>query len=264
MSSFIVGQYIPKESLIHRLDPRTKMMVVFLYVIIIFTAHSFLGYAVLACFACLSTALSLIPIKYITKGLKPVWWIIGITFILHLILTREGDVLFTVIGWPIHEGALIQAVEISMRFFLLILMTTILTLTTPPIAITDAVESLLKPFKKLKLPVHELALMMSISLRFIPTLMQEMDKISKAQASRGLDFRTGKLKDRMKAILPLLIPLFINAFRRAEDLAIAMEARGYQGGEGRSKFRELTYQTKDYLVFMFLIITIILFYLIEF
>src|SRR5699024_10749774 len=143
------------------------------------------------------------------------------------------------------------------------LMTSLLTLTTTPIEITDAIESLLHPFKKVKFPVHEMALMMSISLRFIPTLMQETDKISKAQASRGVDFRTGKLRDRIKAIIPLLVPLFVSAFKRAEDLAMAMEARGYHGGEGRSKLRELRYRARDYAAFIIFIAIIIILFIVR-
>ncbi|MGP4072786.1 energy-coupling factor transporter transmembrane component T family protein [Piscibacillus sp. B03] len=260
----ILGQYMQRDSIIHKLDPRTKMLVVFMFVIIIFMADSLWGYTILTIFALLTSMLTSIPFKYLAKGLKPVWWLMGFTFLLHLIVTREGEVLFNIIGWNIHLGGVIKGLEISLRFFLLILMTTNLTLTTPPIAITDAVESLLKPLKKVKVPVHELALMMSISLRFIPTLMQEMDKISKAQAARGLDFSTGKLKDRAQAILPLFIPLFINAFRRAEDLAIAMEARGYRGGDYRTKFRELAYQRQDFLASLFFILMVCLFCLIKF
>ncbi len=264
MSSFIIGQYMPKDSIIHRLDPRTKMLIVFFFVITIFIADGVWSYLILLIFAILTTTLTTIPVKYIAKGLKPVWWIIIITLVLHLIITKEGPTLFNVMGWDIHQGAFIKGAKISLRFFLLILMTTVLTLTTPPIAITDAVESLLKPLKKINVPVHELALMMSISLRFIPTLMQEMDKISKAQASRGLDMSTGKLKDRAQAILPLFIPLFINAFRRAEDLAIAMEARGYRGGEYRTKFRELRFKRQDVVVSIMFLLMIFLFCLIEF
>ncbi|GEL78037.1 energy-coupling factor transporter transmembrane component T family protein [Tenuibacillus multivorans] len=262
MGSFMVGQYIPGESLIHRLDPRLKIVMVFIYVIVVFTSETFISYLVLFAFAFLSTLLTRIPLKFVIKGLKPVWWLIAITFVLHVLLTRTGEVWIEIIGFPIYKESIIQAVKISVRFFLLILMTTILTLSTTPIAITDAVESLLHPLKKIKFPVHELALMMSISLRFIPTLMQEADKISKAQASRGLDFRTGKIKDRVQAIIPLILPLFVNAFKRAEDLAIAMEARGYQGGEGRTKSRELAFRRRDYIAgFMFILMMFIYFIL---
>lgn len=205
----------------------------------------------------LAVAITRIPLRFIIKGLTPIWFLIFFTFLLHLFLTKEGPI---VVDWWIftfHKGGIIQGLIISLRFLLLILMTSLLTLTTTPIEITDAIEALLYPLNKVKFPVHELALMMSISLRFIPTLMQETDKISKAQASRGVDFRTGKFKERLKAIIPLLVPLFVSAFKRAEELAMAMEARGYQGGEGRTKLRELTYVTRDIVMFVIFIVMVI-------
>jgi energy-coupling factor transport system permease protein len=190
-------------------------------------------------------ALSKVPFRFIYTGLKPVLLLVIFTLFLHLFLTKEGEVLFQ-FGWlTIYEEGLRQGIFISLRFFLLILMTSILTLTTTPIEITDGLESLLAPLNKIKFPVHELALMMSISLRFIPTLMQETDKIMKAQTARGVDFASGPIKDRVKAIIPLLIPLFVSSFKRAEELAVAMEARGYRGGEGRTKYRQLSWGLKD-------------------
>src|SRR5690606_36670215 len=174
------------------------------------------------------------------------------------IVTKEGTVLVELLGFKVYSGALIQGFAISLRFFLLILITSLLTLTTTPIEITDAIEDMLHPLKKIKFPVHELALMMSISLRFIPTLLQETDKISKAQASRGVDFRTGPIKERIKAIIPLLIPLFVSAFKRAEELAMAMEARGYRGGEGRTKLRELSFHRNDYVSFIIFAVVIVI------
>src|SRR5699024_5894690 len=188
-----------------------------------------------------------IPLRFIFKGLMPVWFLIGFTFILHLLVTKEGPVLLEIFTFSIHLDGLIKGLAISLRFFLLILVTSLLTLTTTPIEITDAIEDMLAPLQKIKFPVHELALMMSISLRFIPTLMQEAEKISKAQASRGVDFRTGPVKERLKAIVPLLVPLFVSSFKRAEELAMAMEARGYHGGEGRTKLRMLKIQKCDWL-----------------
>ncbi|MYL51502.1 energy-coupling factor transporter transmembrane protein EcfT [Halobacillus litoralis] len=258
-SSLIIGQYIPTDSVIHRLDPRSKIAIIFFYVVIVFFANSVMSYGVLALFAIGSALLSRVPFRYIMKGLKPVWFLIVFTFLLHLFVTREGDVVYSIFGWDIYREGLVQGGAISLRFFLLILVTSLLTLTTTPIEITDAIEELLGPLKKVKFPVHELALMMSISLRFIPTLMQETEKISKAQASRGVDFRTGALKDRVKAIVPLLVPLFVSAFKRAEELAMAMEARGYQGGEGRTKLRELRISKLDislYVLFALLVIAL--------
>lgn len=247
-NALIIGQYVPGNSFIHRLDPRTKITVVFFFVIVVFFANNVPTYSLLTAFSLLCVLNSKVPLQFILKGLLPVWFLIIFTFILHLIITNEGNV---VVDWgffKIYSGGIIQGFAISLRFFLLIPTTSLLTLTTTPIEITDAMEEMLHPLKKIKFPVHELALMMSISLRFIPTLMQETDKISRAQAARGVDFRTGPVKDRIMAVIPLLVPLFVSAFKRAEDLAMAMEARGYQGGEGRSKLRELHVGTKDILV----------------
>src|SRR5690625_1112743 len=260
INSMIIGQYVPGDSFIHKLDPRTKLIVIFFYVIVVFFANNTLSYGLLTLFVLIAVVTTRIPLRFIIKGLTPIWFLIVFTFLLHLFLTKEGPVVFEWWAFTFHKGGIIQGLVISLRFMLLILMTSLLTLTTTPIEITDAIESLLHPLKRLKFPVHELALMMSISLRFIPTLMQETDKISKAQASRGVDFRTGSLNERDRAIIPLLVPLFVSAFKRAEDLAMAMEARGYQGGEGRSKLRELQYKKRDYAAFIiFMLVIIILF-----
>lgn len=248
--NIIIGQYVPGESLVHRLDPRTKITIIFFFIFVVFLANNLLSYTVLILFALASVITSRVPLRFIMKGLIPVWFLILFTFILHLFVTREGTVIFDFWIFEFYSGGVIQGIAISTRFFLLILLTSLLTLTTTPLEITDAIEDMLAPMKKVKFPVHELALMMSISLRFIPTLMQETDKISKAQASRGVDFRTGPVKERIKAVVPLLVPLFVSAFKRAEELAMAMEARGYQGGEGRSKLRELKMQLKDILILL--------------
>ncbi|HLR72581.1 MAG TPA: energy-coupling factor transporter transmembrane protein EcfT [Pseudogracilibacillus sp.] len=250
LNSVIIGQYVPGDSFIHKLDPRTKIIIIFFYVIVVFFANNAWSYGLLTLFVLLAIIITRIPLRFILKGLTPIWFLIFFTFLLHLFLTKEGPVVFEWGIFTFYLGGIIQGAIISLRFLLLILMTSLLTLTTTPIEITDAIEALLNPLKKVKFPVHELALMMSISLRFIPTLMQETDKISKAQASRGVDFRTGKFKERIKAIIPLLVPLFVSAFKRAEELAMAMEARGYKGGEGRTKLRALTYAMRDYIMFV--------------
>src|SRR5690625_2888043 len=260
-NSMIIGQYVPGKSLIHKLDPRTKIIIIFFYVIVVFFANNVMSYSLLSLFVAISIIITFIPLRFIIKGLTPVWFLIIFTFLLHLFLTKEGPVLFEILSIQFHLGGVIQGLVISLRFCLLILMTSLLTLTTTPIEITDAIESLLNPMKRIKFPVHELALMMSISLRFIPTLMQETDKISKAQASRGVDFRTGPVKERIKAIIPLLVPLLVSAFIQAEALAMAMEARGYQGGEGRTNLRELQYRKIDIGLFiLFICVIIALFY----
>src|SRR5690625_2005355 len=262
-SSMIIGQYVPGNSVIHKLDPRTKIIIIFFYVIFVFFANNVPSYSLLTGFVLISIIITRIPIRFIIKGLTPIWFLIIFTFLLHLFLTKEGPVVFEWWAFSFHLGGIIQGLTISLRFMLLILMTSLLTLTTTPIEITDAIEFLLQPLNKIKFPVHELALMMSISLRFIPTLMQETDKVSKAQASRGVDFRTGKIRDRIRAIIPLLVPLFVSAFKRAEELAMAMEARGYQGGEGRTKLRALTYRTRDIIIFSLFVLVVILLFIVR-
>ncbi|WP_066058489.1 energy-coupling factor transporter transmembrane component T family protein [Robertmurraya korlensis] len=245
MDKMIFGRYIPADSVLHRMDPRSKLVLIFLFVCVVFLANNSLTYGTLLVYTIIMLSLSKISIRFIMSGLKPVLWLVVFTLFLHLFLTKEGTLLFQ-LGWiEVYEEGVKQGLFISLRFFLLILMTSLLTLTTTPIEITDGLEELLGPLKKVKFPVHELALMMSISLRFIPTLMQETDKIMKAQSARGVDFTGGPVKDRVKAIIPLLIPLFISSFKRAEELAIAMEARGYRGGEGRTKYRQLNWGIRD-------------------
>lgn len=253
MEKMIIGRYVPAESILHRMDPRSKLILIFLFVGVIFLANNYWTYTVIALYTFIMIGLSKIPVRFLYAGLKPVLWLVIFTLVLHLFLTKEGELLFEFGLVKIYEEGVKQGIFISLRFFLLILMTSLLTLTTTPIEITDGLESLLNPLKKLNFPVHELALMMSIALRFIPTLMQETDKIMKAQTARGVEFGSGPIKDRIKAIVPLLIPLFISSFKRAEELAIAMEARGYRGGEGRSKYRQLSWTYKDTGMILFLV-----------
>ncbi|WP_102349470.1 energy-coupling factor transporter transmembrane component T family protein [Bacillus sp. Marseille-P3661] len=263
MKNIIIGQYVPGESFIHKMDPRAKLLTIFLFVIIVFIANNVFTYTIIGLFTILCVLLSRVPLVYIYKGLKPILWIILFTLVLHLFMTKEGEVVFQYKWITIYEEGLKQGVFISLRFIFLIMITSLLTLTTTPIEITDGMEALLSPFKRFGLPAHELALMMSISLRFIPTLMEETEKIIKAQSARGVDFTSGTLKQRMNSIIPLLVPLFISAFRRAEDLALAMEARGYRGGEGRTRIRELVWKSTDHLVFVLLFIMIILLFLLR-
>ncbi len=252
MEKMIFGRYIPAESPMHRMDPRAKLILVFMFVCVVFIANNAVTYGLLALYTLFMVASSRVPIRFLIGGLKLVLWLILFTLVLHLFFTKEGHVIFHW-GWiTIYEEGLKQGIFISMRFFLLILMTSLLTLTTTPIEITDGIEELLGPLKKIKFPVHELALMMSISLRFIPTLMEETDKIMKAQTARGVEFSSGPMKERVKAIIPLLIPLFISSFKRAEELATAMEARGYRGGEGRTKYRQLKWGGLDTVMLLLL------------
>ena len=245
MNSMIIGKYVPGDSPVHRMDPRAKLLMIFAFVFIVFLANNIFTYILLGLYTLTIVFMTKLPIQFLIRGLKPVLWVILFTFLLHLFVTKEGNILLDLGFLKIYEEGLIQGIYISLRFLYLILITTILTLTTTPIEITDGMESLLGPLKKVGLPVHELALMMSISLRFIPTLMEETDKILKAQMARGVDFTGGPIKDRFKAIVPLLVPLFISAFKRAEELATAMEARGYRGGEGRTKLRQLHWGLTD-------------------
>jgi energy-coupling factor transport system permease protein len=258
LENMIFGRYVPGESILHRMDPRSKLIVVFLFVCIVFIANNALTYGVLAIYTLLMVGMSRIPVRFLYGGLKPILLLVVFTFLLHIFMTKEGELVFE-LGWlKIYEEGIKQGIFISLRFFLLILITSLLTLTTTPIEITDGLETLLNPLKKVKFPVHELALMMSISLRFIPTLMQETDKIMKAQTARGVEYNSGPVKERIKAIVPLLIPLFISSFKRAEELAVAMEARGYKGGEGRTKYRQLQWGFADTGMILFLAIVTIL------
>ena len=262
MEKMIIGRYVPAESLVHRMDPRSKLIIIFLFVCVIFLANNFFTYALIGIYTFLMLGLSRIPFRFLYAGLKPVLWLVLFTLLLQVFFTKEGSLLYQLGPIKIYEEGVRQGIFISMRFFFLILMTSLLTLTTTPIEITDGLETLLNPLKKVRFPVHEMALMMSISLRFIPTLMQETDKIMKAQIARGVEFSSGPVKERIKAVIPLLIPLFVSSFKRAEELAIAMEARGYRGGEGRTKYRLLSWKLADTLQLLILaILTILLFLL---
>lgn len=258
MDKMIIGRYVPADSLIHRLDPRSKLIIIFLFVCIIFLANNLFTYVLIGIYTFLMLGLSRIPIRFLYAGLKPVLWLVLFTLLLQVFFTKEGSLLYELGPIKIYEEGVRQGIFISMRFFFLILMTSLLTLTTTPIEITDGLETLLHPLKKVRFPVHEMALMMSISLRFIPTLMQETDKIMKAQIARGVEFSSGPIKERIKAVIPLLIPLFVSSFKRAEELAIAMEARGYRGGEGRTKYRLLSWNLSDTLQLLILVILTIL------
>lgn len=252
MEKMIFGRYVPADSVIHRMDPRSKLILIFLFVCIIFLANNWLTYVLIGIYTFFMLGLSKISFRFLYAGLKPVIWLVIFTLVLQVLFTKEGSILYEIGPLKIYEEGLKQGIFISLRFFLLIIMTSLLTLTTTPIEITDGIETLLNPLKKIRFPVHEMALMMSIALRFIPTLMQETDKIMKAQMARGVEFSSGPIKERVKAVIPLLIPLFVSAFKRAEELAIAMEARGYRGGVGRTKYRQLDWKLVDSLQILLL------------
>ena len=248
LKDITLGQYFPGNTLVHRLDPRTKLMCVALYIVALFCAKSYVGYGVVALALAVSIYVSGVKLKALTKGLKPVYIIVVFTALMNLFFnegTPIADVwLLRSITW---EG-LERAFFMVLRIVMLIMGTFLVTYTTSPISLTDGLESLLAPLKKLRLPVHELAMMMSIALRFIPTLIEETDKIMSAQKARGADFESGNLLQRAKALVPILVPLFISAFRRADELATAMECRCYNGGEGRSKLHVLRYAARDWAV----------------
>ena len=256
MEKMIFGRYIPGDSFVHRLDSRSKLLFVFAFIIIVFLANNAITYSLLIAFTLSVILMSRIRLYFLINGLKPVIILMVFTFLLHILFTREGNIIFELGFLKVYEEGLKQGIFISIRFLVLVFMTSILTLTTSPISITDGIETLLNPLKKVKLPVHELALMMSISLRFIPTLMDETDKIMKAQMARGSDLSAGPLKDRVKAIVPLLVPLFVSAFKRAEDLATAMEVRGYRGGEGRTRYRQLKWDLGDTFALLSLVVMV--------
>ena len=250
LKDITLGQYFPGKSVIHLLDPRTKLIMLVVYIVGLFVASSWISYAVMLVFLVTVIAISTIPVKNILRGLKPLIFILVFTGLLNLLFTDTGNVLVSFWGITITDDGLIRAFFMMARILMLISGTFLLTYTTSPIALTDGLEKLLSPLKVIKVPVHELSMMMCIALRFIPTLIEETDKIMCAQKARGADFETGNLLQRAKALVPILVPLFISAFRRADELATAMECRCYQGGEGRSKMKMLRYTRRDYLAFL--------------
>ncbi len=246
LKDITLGQYFPGNSVAHKLDPRTKLILTVLYIVGLFTAKSFLSYGLLVALLILAVKVSGVKPKALFRGLKPVLLIICFTAVLNLFYT-PGEELVRFWIFKITKEGIFTAFFMVLRIAMLIMGTFLLTYTTSPIALTDGMETLLGPLKKLKVPVHELAMMMSIALRFIPTLIEETDKIMSAQKARGADFENGSLMDRAKALVPILVPLFISAFRRADELAVAMECRCYNGGAGKTKLHVLHYASRDYI-----------------
>lgn len=253
VKKFNIGVYVDTGSVIHRLDPRLKILTLGLFMIFVFIFTQWYQFAVLFILFSVAACLSKIPLRFIWKGFQVILFFIILAVIFNLLLTRGEHVIFSWQFITISMEGIELACLMAVRLIILVLGTSLLTLTTSYIQLTDAVESLLKPFKKLGFPSHEVAMMMTIALRFIPTLMEETEKIIKAQTSRGAEFDQGNIIKRVRLLLPVLIPLFVNAFKVAEDLAIAMEARCYHGGEGRTRLRELTFTRTDVLVSLFLI-----------
>ena len=247
LKDITLGQYFPGNSIIHRLDPRTKLIMLVVYIVALFMATSWLSYGLMLGFLLFVIKVSTIPPKSIIKGMKPLVMILVFTGILNLFFTQEGELLVDFWIFKVYSGGLSRAVMMVARILMLISCTFLLTYTTSPIALTDGLEALMGPLKKVGVPVHELSMMMCIALRFIPTLIEETDKIMSAQKARGADFETGSLLQRVKALVPILVPLFISAFRRADELATAMECRCYQGGEGRTKMKLLRFSYFDFV-----------------
>ncbi len=250
--SITLGQYYQTDSYLHRLDPRVKLVATFAYIISLFVVNSFFGYILAGIFLILMIALSNVPFRYIVRGMKAILFLLLITMAFNLFLT-PGEVLFQYGFLKITKEGIVFAVKMGIRLSFLIIGSSLMTLTTTPNELTDALESLLGPLKKVHVPVHEISMMMSIALRFIPILMEETDKIMKAQIARGADFESKNLMKRIKSLVPLLVPLFISAFRRANDLAMAMEARCYRGGEHRTKMKPLIYKGQDRVAYICLI-----------
>ena len=245
LNNITMGQYYPVDSKVHRLDPRIKLVLTIVFIVAVFMAKTFLGYALILGFVYMASRLANVPFKMLLRGLKPLRLIIILTFLLNLFFT-SGETTW-VEFWIIRitKEGFMQAAFYSLRLVFLVIGTSLLTLTTSPVALSDGIELLLTPLKKIHFPAHELAMMMTIALRFIPTLLEETDKIMKAQSARGADFESGNLLKRARAMIPLLVPLFVSAFRRASELAMAMEARCYHGGEGRTRLRVLKLTRPD-------------------
>lgn len=244
LKDITIGQFFPGDTIVHKLDPRVKILITFVFIISLFFINKFYPYIFILGFILTTIKLSEVPFKYVLKGLKPLRLILIITFVINVFMTK-GVVLFNIGPLEVTREGLNQAIFMALRLIFLIMGTSLLTLTTSPISLTDGIEKLLNPLKVIGLPAHELAMMMTIALRFIPTLLEETDKIMKAQMARGADFESGNILNRAKNLVPLLVPLFVNSFRRADELAMAMEARCYRGGENRTRLNELKFKKID-------------------
>lgn len=243
-----LGQYYPGESWVHKLDPRVKIIATLLFIIELFVVNDFVGFGIAAVVLAVLIAISKVPLSFILRGLKPILIILLFTFALNIFMIN-GEVIWSWWILKITKEGIRTAIFMAIRLILLIIGSSMLTLCTRPLSLTDGIERLLSPFKKIGLPAHEIAMMMTIALRFIPTLLEETDKIMKAQQARGADFETGSLMRRVKSLIPILVPLFVSAFRIANDLAMAMEARCYRGGQHRTRMHEMKFAGRDYLAF---------------
>ena len=255
LTDMTLGQYYPGNSFLHKMDPRAKILCTMIFICAIFLANNPWSYLVVTLFTALCISLSGVPFRLIVKAVKPLWVILVFTLVIHL-LTTPGTEIFKLGPVKITEEGVRNGVFMTLRLVFLIAFSSLLTYTTSPIVLTDGIEALLMPFRRFGVPAHELAMMMTIALRFIPTLLEETDRIMKAQSSRGADFTAGNIWQKAKSMVPLLVPLFISAFRRADDLATAMEARCYRGGEGRTKMHRLVYTGNDRIAFAAVLVVV--------
>lgn len=253
-----IGQYYKAKSVIHRLDPRVKLVCTLLFLISLFLTRSVMTYLLATLWLFVVIKTSKVPFRFVMRGLKAIVILLVVTAMLNLFMLKGGDTLVKIGRFTITEAGLSATVYLAVRLIYLIIGSSLMTLTTTPTQLTDGLESLLGPLKKIHVPVHEIAMMMSIALRFIPILLEETDKIMKAQLARGADFENGNIFHRVKGMIPILVPLFVSAFRRANDLALAMEARCYHGGEGRTRMKPLHYQKRDYIAYAVMIVYMVL------
>ena len=258
LKDITLGQYLPGKTIIHQLDPRIKILITILYITIVFCVANPIWYIIPAIFVLVSTTLSGVKASLLLKSIKPLRFLLLLTFILNLFFSSGSTPLLSLFSVTITKEGLFTAIHFCMRLVFLVAGTSLLTLTTSPNALSDGIEHMLSPLKIIRFPSHELAMMMTIALRFIPTLIEEADKIMKAQMARGADFESGNIIARAKAMIPLLVPLFVSAFRRAGDLALAMESRCYHGGEGRTRLRVLKYHKNDFYALSIAIFTLLL------
>lgn len=251
MDSIVFGRYLPMDSFMHRVDPRVKLLGLLLLLIAVFIPAGVSGYLMLTGIVAGCVFLSKLKISYILKAMKPMLFMLVFLLVVNVLVVKTGDVLLTISNFSIYSDAVFQTLYIVVRLLLMISLTTILTATTKPLDLTLGIEELLKPFKKIGVPAHEIAMMISIALRFIPTLIEETQRIMKAQKSRGVDLEEGKITEKMRAMVSLIVPLFISAFQRADDLANAMEARGYVPDQRRTRYNQLKMKASDYVVLLF-------------
>lgn len=257
MNNIALGRYIPTDSWMHKIDPRFKLIGMLLMLVAIFLPSGWWGYGFLALVLIIGLIVSKLKFKYIYKSFKPMLFMMIFLLVINILMIKEGRVIFEVSGFKVYSQALLQTAYIAIRLILMITVTTLLTATTKPLDLTLGIEDLLKPLARFGVPAHEIALMISIALRFIPTLIEEAQRIMKAQSSRGVDFDEGSFKEKVTGILSLIVPLFVSSFQRAEDLAEAMEARGYAPGEPRTRYKQLVITSRDYL-FLGIVVAILL------